>query len=125
MKLFFRAQLSSLLATAIDFIMMVLAVEAFHLHYTVAVVMGAISGAAANFTVNRYWSFGAAKTSFRQQGIRYVLVWAGSVLLNVSGVYLLTHFLEVPYLLSRIVIAVLVGLTFNYLLQKQFVFAAK
>lgn len=125
MKSFFKAQLSSLLATAADVMVMVLAVEAAGLHYTLAVLIGALSGAGTNFMINRYWSFGAAKASVKQQGLRYALVWAGSVALNVGGVYLLTGLLSLPYLFSRIIVAVSVGLGFNYVLQKQFVFAAK
>lgn len=104
---------------------MVLAVEAAGLHYMLAVLIGALSGAGVNFMINRYWSFGAAKASAKQQGLRYALVWAGSVALNVGGVYLLTGLLSLPYLFSRIIVAVSVGLGFNYVLQKQFVFAAK
>ena len=125
MKSFLKAQLSSLLATAADFSLMVFFVEIVRLHYTQAVVIGALGGALTNFVINRYWSFHAAQASFRRQSLRYALVWTGSLLLNVSGVYLFAEFMGLGYLVSRIIAAVSVGLGFNFVLQKQYVFNAK
>ncbi len=125
MKLFLKAQLSSLLATAVDFLLMVAAVELLHIHYTLAVVVGAVGGALTNFIINRYWSFQAAQAPVKQQGLKYALVWVGSLLLNVSGVYLFTRFAGLSYLAARVIVAVSVGLGFNFVLQKQYVFNAK
>jgi putative flippase GtrA len=122
MKVFFKAQLSSLLATAADFLLTGCFAELVHLHYTVAVMLGALGGAFTNFAINRYWSFNAQAMPVRQQTYRYGLVWLGSVLLNVSGVYLLTRFFGMHYMISKMIVAVIVGLSFNYLLQKEYVF---
>ncbi len=122
MKHFFKAQLSSLLATLVDFLIMVLSVEAGKLHYVIAATLGACCGALVNFIINRYWSFKATHTPAKQQGFRYSLVWIGSILLNVSGIYVLTHFLQIKYILSKIIVAIIVGLGFNYTLQKEYVF---
>lgn len=125
MRTFFKAQLSSLLATAVDFLTMVCLVELFGLHYSLAVVAGAVAGALSNFLVNRYWSFKVSDMPVKQQSLKYVVVWTGSVLLNVTGVYILTHFARLSYMLSKIIVAVLVGLGFNYVLQKKYVFSAR
>ncbi len=125
MKIFFRTQFSSLAATAVDFLLIIFFVEILKAHYTVAVVFGAIAGALCNFFINRFWSFEASSGALKYQGFRYILVWTGSVLLNVGGVYLLTEFFMISYIFSKISIAVIVGLCFNYVLQKRYVFSTK
>jgi putative flippase GtrA len=125
MKPFLKAQLSSLLATAVDFLLMVACVEFVRMHYIAGVVVGAFGGAFTNFVINRHWSFAVANASLRVQALKYALVWTGSLLLNVFGVYLLTGLGGFSYILSKIIVAVSVGLGFNYLLQKQYVFGTK
>lgn len=125
MKIFIKAQLSSLVATAVDFLTMIFFVEIFKIHYTFGVVFGAMAGALTNFLINRYWSFKVADKPVKEQSFKYFLVWTGSVLLNVSGVYLLTQFLKINYIFSKITVSIIVGLGFNYLLQKKYVFSTK
>ena len=125
MKIFFKAQISSLLASAVDFLLMICFVEILEVHYTLAVAVGAIGGALTNFMINRYWSFEVSDKPAQQQSYKYILVWIGSVLLNVSGVYLLTRFLKLDYIFSKIIVSVCVGLSFNYVLQKKYVFSPR
>jgi putative flippase GtrA len=125
MQQFFKAQLTSLISTLVDFSLTFFLVEICRQHYVLAVAAGAVAGATVNFSINRYWSFQAADQSIQNQSYRYVLVWTGSLLLNMSGTYLLTHFLSVNYLLSKMITSICVGLGFNYTLQKYYVFAAK
>ncbi len=56
------------------------------------------------------------------QVMKFVLVYAGDILLSAAGVYFLTHFLGLHYILSKLLTSVTLGLSYNYLLQKQFVF---
>ena len=53
---------------------------------------------------------------------RYFLVWTGNLALNASGMYLVTHYAKLNYILSKILIGLLVGVLYNYFLQKRFVF---
>ncbi|PBQ32815.1 GtrA family protein [Sphingobacteriaceae bacterium] len=122
MKTFLKAQFSALIATGVDFLVMICLVEILEWHYTLAVFVGAIGGALTNFLVNRYWAFDLIEQPVKQQSLKYSLVWMGSVLLNVSGVYLMTQVFKVSYIFSKIMVAIIVGLSFNYLLQKNFVF---
>lgn len=125
MKTFFKAQLSSLIATTVDFIVMILFVEFIHLHYSLAVVIGAIGGALTNFLINRNWSFEVRNKAIAKQSIKYLFVWLGSVLLNVLGVYALVGFFKMSYLLSKVTVSICVGLFFNYGLQRKYVFNPK
>ena len=125
MLLFFKAQASSLIATMVDFFTTIVLVEVFKQHYLVGGVTGAIAGAITNFMINRQWAFNAKEESAQKQSLRYALVWLGSLLLNTSGLYLLTHFLTIKYIISKIIISLIVGIGFNYVLQKKYVFSTK
>lgn len=141
MATFLKAQASSLIASAIDFSTTIILKEIFSVWYLAASVTGTIAGGITNFLVNRNWVFEAdsektlvagkvTETSDRRkthqvsvQAARYLLVWAGNVALNAGGVYLITHYGGVSYMISKIFVALLVGFTYNYLLQKRFVFS--
>ena len=125
MKIFLKAQLSSLMATAVDFLLMICFVEIFKVHFTAGVILGAMGGAMTNFLVNRYWSFEVTDKPVKEQSFKYILVWTGSVLLNVCGVYFVTNLLKISYVFSKIIVAIVVGLSFNYVLQKKYVFSTK
>lgn len=111
-----------MVATAADFIFTIFAVEAFNLIYPVATTLGAIAGALVNFMVNRYWSFQSTNNSIGMQGARYVIVWLGSVSINVYASNFIVKYFCFPYIASKVIVSFLVGITFNYLLQKHFVF---
>lgn len=125
MILFLKAQLNSILSTLVDFMVMILLVEIFSIWYIAAVVAGAIAGAVTNFILGRVWVFHSESENVKVQVLKYSLVWTGSLLLNLSGIYFFTDILKIKYIISKIIVSVIVGFTFNYFLQKRFVFSVK
>ncbi len=125
MLLFLKAQMSSLVATMVDFFMTIVMVEVFKQHYISAGMVGAVAGAVTNFSINRQWTFNSKKESIQTQTMRYTLIWIGSLILNISGLYFLTHFLNVKYIISKVVTSIIVGVSFNYFFQKKYVFSVK
>lgn len=125
MLLFLKAQASSLIATMVDFLTTIIMVEVFKQHYVTAGIVGAVAGAITNFSVNRQWTFDSKKESVQTQTLRYALIWTGSLILNISGLYILTHFFNVEYIVSKVLVSIVVGVSFNYILQKKYVFAVK
>jgi putative flippase GtrA len=119
---FLRAQVSSLLSTIVDFGITILLKELFGVNYLVSSSTGSILGGVTNFVLGRRWVFKAAELPPGAQVIRYCLVWGGSILLNIGGVWLLTGIGNINYLYSKILTTVLVGIFFNYLLQNKYVF---
>jgi len=85
-------------------------------------MLGNAAGGTTNFYLGRYLVFQASQQRAQAQGMRYFLVWLGSMLLNAGGVYVCTQVLHLNYLISKIVISLVVGLGFNYSLQLYFVF---
>ena len=121
-KSFGRAQLASLAATAVDFGTLFFATEVLGVWYVASTGMGAFLGAVTNFLLNRYWSFEATHVTWGPQAARYGLVSAGSLGLNMLGVYAFTDGLGLKYGLSKVVTALAVGLLFNFPLHRRYVF---
>ncbi|QHL89084.1 GtrA family protein [Nibribacter ruber] len=122
MLTFLKAQTTAMLATGVDFLVTIVVVETLGVWYVLGTMLGTISGGVFNFSVNRKWVFQPENKSTRAQGVKYMLVWLGSMLLNAAGVYVLTHYTGLVYIASKVVTAVFVGVGYNYQLQKKFVF---
>ncbi|MEP6747922.1 MAG: GtrA family protein [Bacteroidota bacterium] len=125
MLTFLKAQTASIIASLVDYLItnaVVLVAGASPSMVALASVEGAACGGVVNFIINRTWVFNEAQSRTRVQITRYVLVWTGSVLLNASGMYLITYFTTINVAISKILVSVSVGVFYNYFLQKRFVF---
>ncbi|HEY6199144.1 MAG TPA: GtrA family protein [Candidatus Binatia bacterium] len=117
-----RSQVASLTATLVDFSTMVFLTEVAGVWYVAATATGAFIGAVVNFLLGRHWTFTADHEAIPGQVIRYAVVSAVSLGLNTAGVYLLTDYAHLHYALSRVIVAMSVGLLFNFPLHRHFVF---
>ncbi|HVS96635.1 MAG TPA: GtrA family protein [Puia sp.] len=127
---FTKAQIASILATAVDF-----AVTYALLRFIGGMIiggivaggvicggMGTVCGGITHFLVSRSWVFQAQEGKWATQLNRYVLVWTGNLLLNISGLWFLIHAGGVKAMLAKVIVAVTVAIAYNYILQKRFVF---
>jgi putative flippase GtrA len=124
MLTFLKAQASSLMASATDFGITIIAVNFFGLWYLAASIIGTISGGVVNFFVNRKWVFQSRSKEVRVQVFRYILVWAGNLAIVTAGVYVFTHFFNLNYVLAKVLSSVLTGISYNYIMQRQFIFTS-
>ena len=122
MATFIKAQAASLTATFVDFSVTIILKELAGSWYLLASVLGTICGGMVNFRMNRRWVFSARDRKVQTQAVKYVLVWIGNLVLVSAGVFFLTHYGGISYLVSKIAVSVLVGFFYNYTLQKRFVF---
>lgn len=122
---FSKAQCSAWIASAVDFSITVLLAHACGLWYAYATFIGAVSGGMTNCAINYKWVFHAFGMKKKYVAVRYAIVWCGSILLNTFGTYLLTEFSRQNFLLSKILVAVLVAVFWNYQLQSNFVFTTR
>lgn len=120
--MFVKAQLTSLSASLVDYSTTILLAYACHIDKWYAGMAGVIAGGIFHFTVSRRWVFDAADKNRYTQMLRYLIVWTGNFLLNTGGLYLMLHYTQVPLPVSKILVSVMVGLGYNYILQKKFVF---
>ena len=122
---FVKAQLSAFSGGILDYLVMVFCTEVLHIHYTISIAIGGIIGAVLNFSVNRYWTFNrnnASTSPVGMQLVKFIFVVAGSIALKSSGTYLFTNWLKLDYKITRIIVDIIVSLSFNYVLQKYWVF---
>lgn len=122
MHTFTKAQLISLLASAVDFGVFTLLVKLAGAPAVAAGATGTICGGVTHFMISRTWVFSAQEKKWMGQLNRYVLVWIGNLVLNTSGLWLLTHYTTLDPLIAKIITAVCVAVFYNYTLQKRFVF---
>ncbi len=118
----FRHQVAGAIAFLVDFVVFVILTDLLNLWYVPSTAIGALVGAVLNFTLSTYWAFSGSKNSLKNQMFKYVLVSAGSILLNTLFVYLFTDFLSFDEKLSKLITAILIGSLYNFLLMRNFVF---
>ena len=127
---FTKAQIASILATAVDFAVTFLLLQicgAIGIRGMVFAgvasgAMGTICGGVTHFLISRSWVFNAQEGKWAAQVNRYVVVWTGNLLLNVSGLWLMMHYAGLRPMLAKAIVAVTVAVCYNYVLQKRFVF---
>ena len=123
MATFVKAQASSFIASIFDFLTTVVCKEFFYLWYVTATLLGTIVGGALNFVLGRVWVFDGKEKGIPQQVLKYLVVWGGNSILNTSGVLFVTHYTGLSYIISKVLVSISVGVSYNYFLQKKFVFA--
>jgi putative flippase GtrA len=126
---FTKAQLTSLLATGVDFLVTFLLLHWAGLPSAAASgrvtfygATGTLCGGFTHFMISRNWVFNAQEKKWAAQLNRYMLVWIGNLALNASGIYLLNRFAGLDPMPAKIITATAVAVFYNYTLQKKFVF---
>jgi len=119
---FFRYNVVAIVATSVDFAVFILFTEALEIWYLLSAVIGAVSGGITAFVMERNWTFMKTDGKVSVQSIKYILVWSVSIFLNTAGLYLLVEFFNCRYIISKIIVAIIVGIGFNFLTHKYFVF---
>jgi len=117
-----RSQAVAITATSVDFLVTIGLKELAGLWYVGSTATGALCGAVTSFVLLRKWAFQKNEERWHGQAARYVIASGTSLLLNTGGVWLLTEVFDIQYVVSKIIVAVLMGLTVNYLMFKHFVF---
>jgi len=123
---FAKAQVSSFVGGMVDYSVMILCTELFHIYYPFSIAIGGVIGAVVNFSLNKTWTFRSKtvpyKFSFIKQLLRFALVVINSIILKMSGTYLFTTFIGIDYKISRLITDLIVSIVFNYGLQRNWVF---
>ena len=102
--------------------MVIFLTEVVGLWYVYSNAIGAFTGTVVNFLIGRYWVFESTKRKIHHQAMRYLLVSAGSLILNTLGVYLITEFVGINYVYSKLIVSIVIAVCYNFVLQKLFVY---
>ena len=119
---YIKAQATFIVGSLVDFSATFFIVELMHAAYLTGNLAGNILGAITQFLLCRGWVFHAEEKKVSSQVIKFILVYTGNLLLSAAGIYFFTHFLGIHYMISKLITSITLGLTYNYFLQKQFVF---
>jgi putative flippase GtrA len=75
--------------------------------------------------MGRTWVFNSRDSAVKSQVSKYMIVWISYLLFITVGIYFLTHFADVNYILSKLIMTSIFGIPYNFFLQKKFVFLKK
>ena len=131
--LFVRAQLSGQVATLVDFFISIVLNQWYGVYYVYATLTGSVSGGLINCAINYKWTFRTTDCSPSHVLFKYVLVWMGSIGLNLWGTFLLTEFLKAQtgyyhlnassaFIASKVAVSAMVTVLWSYNLHRKFVF---
>ncbi|MEP7145093.1 MAG: GtrA family protein [Ferruginibacter sp.] len=122
MKTFFKANTASLTASFCDYLVTIIFKQFLHLDAVIASILGTIAGGVINFLIGRHWVFRSISSPFFHQGKRYLLTWTGNMILNAAGVFLLTKYANIHYIIAKVATSITVAIAYNYPIQKKYVF---
>lgn len=119
---FLRYNASAYTATFFDYGVFLFCLEILNIYYPIATFIGATTGATVAFLLGRNWTFRNKDEVITKQSMKFLAVVAGSILLNTLGVYLVTEYIGINEKISKIIVAVFVGVGYNFPMQRYFVF---
>ena len=121
-KVFLKYNVVAGIATAVDFAVLIFSTEILQIQYLLSAVFGAVSGGITAFVLERNWAFMKKDGKVSIQAIKYTGIWFTSIFLNISGLYLLVEYTGLQYIISKVIVAVIVGIGFNFLTHKYYIF---
>lgn len=122
MLTFLKANISSSIASFLDYLVTIFLVNIFRVDVVLSSTTGTVCGGVLNFFIGRTWVFESRKRKVHQQAMRYGIVWVGNLALNTGGMYVLTKILKIHYVVAKLFVSLMVGFCYNYVLQKRYVF---
>ncbi|MCK5672958.1 MAG: GtrA family protein [Spirochaetales bacterium] len=117
-----RSIFSSGIAFAADFLILILLVEKFHLHYIISGTAGFLTGTTLLYFISVSWIFSSRR--IQRKSLEYALfIFLGIIggILNILFLWVFTDKFAVYYMVSRMIAATLVFF-FNYLSRKLLIF---
>ena len=125
LKQFFRYNIVALLATTLDFSLFIILSDIFQIWYVLSTFISAFIGGIVSFFLERNWTFVSKDGKISHQAIKYLIVWAMSIVLNTIGLYLIVEYFNIDTVISKLIVSATVGIGFNFLMHNLFVFKTK
>ena len=122
MFVFLKSQASSIISTAVDFVVTFLLKQLLGDWFVLASITGNIAGGIVNFMLGRNWVFSSRENGASEQFVKYTLVWLGNLALNAAGIYFFKEILKLEDWTSKVLTSIIVGIGYNYVFQRFFVF---
>jgi len=125
LKQFFRYNVVALLATTLDFSLFIIFTDVFQIWYVLSTFISAVIGGVVAFFLERNWTFVSKDGKISHQAFKYLIVWVMSILLNTAGLYLIIEYINIDPVISKVIVSITVGISFNFLMHNFFIFKQK
>ena len=112
----------AIIASSVDYSLFLILSGVLHVWYLLASFTGLIMGGLTAFVLQRNWTFKKKDGKLSQQAVRYLLIWAASIVLNTVGLYLAVEYAGMQSVIAKVAVSIIVGIGFNFLMSKHFVF---
>lgn len=136
LKLLMKAQFSAQVASLCDYTLTILLAKLFDVFYLYATFCGSMMGGTVNCFINYRWVFKTTDCKKKYIAMKYLFVWAGTILLNTWGTFALTEWLTSMnwltemmgyyasdlFIFCKIFVSIVVGFLWSYQLQRKFVY---
>jgi putative flippase GtrA len=120
--IFLKAQTASILGSGLDYFTTIILTESFNLPYIESSFAGNVTGGILQFFLCRTWAFTGNSGKIKIQILRFIIVFCGNLILSAIGLFFLARYLGINYLISKTIVSIVLGVSYNYLLQNFFVF---
>lgn len=105
-----RYALSAWFSFVLDLCILWILVHFFGIHYTIAATMGFVVASSVQYAISRTWAFRGTRRNIIGGYVRFALVALVGLGIIVGGMTILVEKFAIPYLLARILIALIAGL---------------
>lgn len=122
---FTKAESSAVMATAFDYIVLFICDKLLGWDFYLSTFIGAVCGGTMNCFINYNFVFYSSDLKKAQVVSRYFIIWSGSIILNFLGTLFFKGVVHMKAYYARVVTTVLVGICWNYGMQRCFVFYSK
>jgi len=111
---FVRSQIGAICATSVDMLSLFALTEWAGIYYVYSAGIASALGAVTSFLLLRYWAFESTEHRILGQAGKYAVVSGLILLLNMGGIYLFTDLMGLQYMLSKVIIASLIGIFVSF-----------
>ena len=125
LRLVAKSGSASIIGSIIDFLIMIALVEWAGCHPALATFIAAALGAIAIFFLNQRWVFQADLRKTLSQLVQFSSMAGITLLLNTGLMFLMVEALDMPYLISRAVISLVLFAGWSYPLSRFVIFRKK
>ncbi len=122
MKTFFKANIASFTASFCDYLVTIIFKEFLLINAVGSSIIGTTFGGMINFLIGRHWVFQSTESASFFQAKRYFIAWMGNLILNGSGVFVLTELMGIHYMIAKLATSLTIAVAYNYPVQKNYVF---